>query len=109
MRIVIATKPRSYREAIAGALRIIRPHLKVAIVEPGSFGTEVSRLAPELAIYSPPNELPCDNGCTWIELPEDTVVPATVCREGRRSEISGLDLKGLVAVIDETERALSGA
>lgn len=35
MRIVVAVEPRSYREDIGSAIRGLRPHLEVAIVEPG--------------------------------------------------------------------------
>jgi hypothetical protein len=37
MRILVANEPRAYREAIAGAVQVLRPHLAVIIVKLACF------------------------------------------------------------------------
>lgn len=100
VQVMVAIEPRSYREAIGHAIQGLRPHLRVAVVDPLSLVSEVVRHAPGLVLYSRPNSLPSGGDMAWIELPQDTRLPATVCRSGRCSEWKGLDLVGLLSVVD---------
>lgn len=100
VQVMVAIEPRSYREAIGNAIQGLRPHLRVAVVDPLSLIPEVVRHTPSLVLHSRPNALPSGGNVSWIELPQDTKLPATVCRSGRCSEWKGLDLVGLLAVVD---------
>ena len=55
MRVLMAIEPRSYREVIGEAIRGLRPHLEVVIVEPDALEPEMARLDPELVICSQPS------------------------------------------------------
>jgi hypothetical protein len=100
VQVMVALEPRSYREAIGQAIQGLRPHLCVAVVDPLSLVSEVVRHTPRLVVHSRPDMLPAGAEMSWIELPEDTRLPATVCRYGRCSEWKGLDLVGLLSVVD---------
>lgn len=100
VQVMVAVEPRSYREAIGLAIQGLRPHLRVAVVDPLSLVSEVVRHAPDLVLHSRPDSLPSGGGMSWVELPEDTRLPATVCRDGQRSEWRCPDLAGLLSVVD---------
>lgn len=100
VQVMVAVEPRSYREAIGHAIQGLRPHLRVSVVDPISLVSEVVRHAPSLVLHSRPDSLPSKGDLSWIELPEDTGLPATVCKSGQRSEWKGLDLVGLLSVVD---------
>ena len=57
MKILISIEPRSYREAIGEALRGLRSHLEVAVVEPEDLWEEVVRFEPALVIVDRPDTL----------------------------------------------------
>ena len=48
MRIPVANERRSYREAIAGAVQVLRPHLAVITVESEDLDEEVVHHDPDL-------------------------------------------------------------
>ena len=48
MQLVVAIEPRSYRQVIGEAIRALRPHVEVTVLEPGTLGAGVVRLKPEL-------------------------------------------------------------
>ena len=47
-RIVVANEPRSYREAMAVACRVLRPEVEVILAEPADLDAAVARLDPQL-------------------------------------------------------------
>jgi len=54
MRVLMAIEPRSYREVIGAAIRGLRPHLEVVIVDPDALEPEMARLDPELVVCNRP-------------------------------------------------------
>ena len=48
LRILLANEPRSYREAIAGAFRVLKPTAEVFVVDPTMLDAEVERLTGSL-------------------------------------------------------------
>lgn len=101
VRVLVAIEPRSYREIIGCAIAGLRPDLEVSVVQPEELLAETARLEPEVVIHSRPEE-PLAGVTTWIGLPEDPAVPATLYRGGHRSEMPGFDLEKLISVLDET-------
>jgi hypothetical protein len=102
MRIVMAVEPRSYREAIGSAIRALRPHVEVDIVEPGVLASEVVRLDPELVICGQPDTVTPNRRPAWVEYrPYDEW--AEVCLEGRRSKLADVQLDDLLSIVDEAE------
>lgn len=101
VRVLVAMEPRSYREVIGCAIAGLRPDIEVYVIEPQMLLAETARLEPEVVIHSRPGE-PLADVITWIELPEDPALPATLYRGERRSEMPDFDLEKLIAVLDET-------
>lgn len=101
VQVLVAMEPRSYREAIGYAITGLRPGIAVSVVEPEMLLAETARLEPEVVIHSRPEE-PLAGIVTWIGLPEDPALPATIYRGGQSSEVPDFDLEKLLAVLDET-------
>ena len=98
----MAVEPRSYREAIGSAIRGLRPHVEVEIVEPGVLASEVVRLDPELVICGQPNTVTPNERPGWFEYrPYDDW--AEVCLDGRRSKLADVQLDDLLSIVDEAE------
>lgn len=105
MRILIAIEPRSYGQVVGNALRKLRPHLEVVVVEPEELVPEAERLCPELLFshlrYS---EMPAGSVGAWVELSVEPDRPSVACVDGQIKELVNLDLDGLLAIVDEAEQ-----
>lgn len=98
----MAVEPRSYREAIGSAIRGLRPHVEVVIVEPGALTPEVLRLDPDLVICGQPNTASPDARSAWLEYrPYDE--RAELCLDGKRSKLADVQLDDLLSIVDEAE------
>jgi hypothetical protein len=67
MRILIALEPRTYREAIGNAIRELKPHLEVTIVEPDMLCSEVGRLGTQIVLCSQRKPIDATGGTVWID------------------------------------------
>ena len=97
MRILMAIEPRSYREVIGEAIRGLRPHLEVVIVEPDA-------LDPELVICSRPSIAAANGRPDWIEFRPYDQPAARVYVGGQQFELEEVELEDLLRVVDEAER-----
>ena len=102
MVVVFAIEPRSYRQAMGEALRFMRPHLEVVILEPGTLEAAVTRLDPHLVFANRPASSP-SGGPAWVEFRPYEEPPARVCLAGRTWEIEEVDLSDLLSIVDEAE------
>ena len=98
---------RVYREAIAGAIRVHRPHAQVETAGLDALAQEVERLDPHLVICSRPNTVDPDSRPAWVELPTDPTRRARVCVGGRYSERTNPTMEVLLGVVDEVEEQLT--
>jgi hypothetical protein len=94
---------RSYREAIARALEILRPHADVTVAGLDALDAEFKRIAPDLVICSQPNAGDARGALVWVEIPCDPTRPTAVCLEGRCSETTHLTLNEMVSIVDAAE------
>lgn len=108
-RILIAFEDeyRVYREAIAGAIRVLRPHAQGETAGLEALAEEVERLDPHLVICSRPNTVDPGGRPAWVELPTDPTRPARVCVGGRYSARTNPTLEVLLGVVDEVEEQLT--
>ncbi len=104
MRVLMAIEPRSYREVIGEAIRGLRPHVEVAIVEPDALEPEMARLVPELVICSRPNVAASNGRPAWIDFRPYAQPAARIYVGGRRFELEEVELEDLLSVVDEAER-----
>lgn len=103
--VLVSIEPRSYREAIGATLQVLRPHHKIASVEPCVLRDEVLRLDPQLVIAAAPNEITSNGTPAWMEYRPYDETPAQVCVGGHRREVASVDLDVLLAVVDEVVSA----
>ena len=104
MRVLMAIEPRSYREVIGEAIRGLRPHLEVTVVEPDVLEPEMARLEPELVICSRPNLAATNGRPAWIEFHPYAQPAARIFVGDRRFELEEVELEDLLSVVDEAER-----
>jgi hypothetical protein len=105
MRVLVAfgDEDRAYREVIAAGIRILRPRADVATATPAEVEGEIGRFDPQVVVcgragIADPGDVPA-----WVELPVELELPAKVRVGVRRRTPVDLDLKGLLAVVDEAE------
>jgi hypothetical protein len=97
---------RAYREAIASAIRILRPGAEVATSGLDSLEEELASLDPHLVICSVPVSAVPSPTLAWVELSLDPIRPTLVCIGGRYFERKNPALDAILWVIDETEKLL---
>ena len=104
VRILIANEPRAYREAITAALRALRPHAEVILVEPDRLDGAVLRLAPDLVVCSRLTEAVRACPLAWVLLYPNGKSQAVISFAGQLTTVAGIDFEGLLALVDRTER-----
>ena len=104
MRVLMVIEPRSYREVIGEAIRGLRPHLEVVIVEPDALEPEMERLDPELVICSQPSIAAANGRPAWIEFRPYDQPAARIYVGGLHLELEEVELEDLLAAVDEAER-----
>jgi hypothetical protein len=111
MRIMVALEDeyRIFREMIATAISILRPHVEVETAGLDALEEQIARFDPQAVICSRPNTIIDPGGRpTRIELSLllNPVQPSKVCIGGRYVERSNPMLETLLEVIDEAEKEL---
>jgi hypothetical protein len=113
MQLVVAIEPRSYRQVIGEAIRALRPHVEVTVLEPGMLGVGVRRLKPELVFADQPDTFGPEGGSTgrtaWVEFRPYEEPPARVYLAGRRWELEEVELSDLLSIVDQTEELIRTA
>ena len=103
MRVLMAIGPRVYRDAIGNAIRELRPHVEVVILEPDEVEGAVARLDPDLVICDGSASPNTDGRSAWVEYDPHEQPPATVSLDGQHTELEEVELKDLLSVVDEAE------
>ena len=105
MRILVAVKPRMYREVLALLLHRNRPEAEVLISPPEALDEEVRRFNPHLVVCSegavpdiPPGVL-----CR-VEIMVSDGLDARIGLDGQVAESKDLSIEDLLAVVDEAEK-----
>ena len=107
MRIMVAIKPRVYREVLALSLHQHRPDAEVLISPPESLDGEVRRFKPHLVVciegavpYIPPGVL-----CR-VEIMFSNGLDARIGLDGRVTEAKDVGTEDLLALVDQTEKMI---
>jgi len=103
VQVIIAIEPRSYRQIIGEAIRTLRPHIEVVVLEPDTLRAGVTRLDPELVLANQPDTFAPDGRSAWVEFRPYEDPPARICLAGRRWELEAVELDDLLSLIDQTE------
>jgi hypothetical protein len=103
LRILLANEPRSYRETLAAAFRILKPNTSVFVIDPDKLDGEVERLSPQLVICSCATPTVETRSLAWVELYPEYRSVSVISVGGEHSTISWIELADLLRVIDRTE------
>jgi hypothetical protein len=91
----------AYRDTIAAAIRIVRPHAEVVTVEPEDMSETVKRFRPDVVIGSPLTKADVEGVPAWVDLSLDPAKPSRVNVNGCYSETVNPTLDKLLVVMDE--------
>jgi hypothetical protein len=99
---------RSYRGVIAAAIRVLRPHVEVAITDPEGLEREVARLRPQLIVSSRPKTTLRLPTMAWIKVASDKPTqPSEVWLGQDRWETAGPVMKTITQTVDSIEEKLA--
>ena len=101
--VLLANEPRSYREVLAGALRLMRPHWAVSVLAPAEVPAHLGPCAREVVICSRLSESIRRGAFGWVVLYPDHENRATIHIAGKEATVEDLDFDGLLAVLDRAE------
>ncbi len=103
LRILLANEPRTYRETLAAAFRILKPNTEVFVIDPDKLDGEVERLSPQLVICSRTTPTVESQSLAWVELYPEYGSVSVISVGEERSTIAWIELADLLRVIDRTE------
>jgi len=108
VRILIAVKPRVYREVLALSLHQHRSDAEVLISPPESLDGEVGRFKPHLVVCSEGTvpDIPPSVLCR-VEIMFSNGLDAKIGLDGRVEEAKDVGTEDLLALVDQTERMIS--
>lgn len=102
-RILVAHELVCYREAIAEALRAMRPSIEVFESEVMSLDREVRWLLPDMVVTSRVTKLVESRIPVWVELYTDCEPSSVVSVRGERSTVENLQLSDLLLLVDHVD------
>lgn len=109
LRVLLVNEPLTYREAIAEALRAHKPLAEVHTADPGALDRAVAEHSPHVVVCSRVVPAVEASILAWVELYTGHLSLSTVkTGEGSRT-VDGMDLAGLLGVLEGAERLLDGA
>ena len=110
MRILIAYEDshRSYGEALAGAVRGLRPGAEVSLVQARELAGAVRRFDPHLVVSGKPNTVDPGGRAAWLTLSEEPDEPSEACVGGRRRRLKNPGFGDVLAVVDEAGELVRG-
>jgi len=104
LRILVANEPRSYREAISGALTGLRPDAEVLTVEPEDLDGEIGRGPATMVLCSCVTSVVVNGSVAWVELYPGGGPGARIGVGGLRLTAAGdLGLEDLLWIADRAE------
>lgn len=106
-RVLLANEPRSYRQAIAGALQALRPDVEFEETEPERLDVEVGRRALQLVICSHVTPAVQAAAPSWVELYTDHGSISSVSIHLERFTVKGMEISDLLLIVDRALAVLT--
>ena len=104
MRVLLAIKPRSYREALGEVIRVLKPHVEVRVIDPEELWEAVARVDPDLVFADRPDRRKGALRPAWAQFRPYEEPALRICLAGRWRELEGeVELDDLLSLVDETE------
>ncbi len=102
--VLLAVEPRSYAEAIGGAIAELRPGIDVLVVEPEDLPSEIERRAPALVLCGEERPDGCAKAVRWARF-SPYEEPEVVRVDGVAERFPGLGLGHLLGIVDRLATA----
>ena len=99
-RVVLANEPRSYREAVAEAIRSLRPSTEVETVEPDNLDAAIGRSVPDMVVCSKATGVVRRTVPVWVELYPEHGARSFVSIGGTLTEYGEIQLPDLLDIVD---------
>jgi hypothetical protein len=97
--LLLSLEPRSYAQAIGGAIAELRPGLEVAVVAPEDLLVEIRRKKPAIVLCGEPRPEGLGAAVRWAQFcPYEE--PEVVRVDGLAEDLPGLDLEDLLGLVD---------
>ncbi len=113
MRVLVAFEDIRYlyRDAIARAIRDLRPALTVRSAALGELEQELGSFDPHVVVCSQPNGVHPGGRGAWVEIPTEDAIEdderlAQICVDGEQWRTDGPPLAELLEILDEAEERL---
>jgi len=100
VRLILANEPRSYRDIMARALRDLRPHIEVFVLDPESLDDLAGSLSPDLVIGSKLTASIQDGVRCWVDLYPDGERVVMINIGGQRRTLMDIRLSELLRIVD---------
>jgi hypothetical protein len=107
MRILIATEPRTYREAMECALSELRPDIEARAADPEEIDPQVESFKPHLVLSTELTEKVKENDHALVYILLHNAMHAIICRYGEIERIYDLGFDDVLTVVDETYEHIS--
>jgi len=107
VRILVAVKPRVYREVLALSLHHYRPDDEVLISSPEALDEEMERFRPHLVVYNEgvTTQATASVVCR-VEILFSNGLDARISVDGRDTEAKDVGTQDLLALVDRTEKMI---
>jgi hypothetical protein len=105
LSVVVANEPLACREALAAAVRLLRPEILVATIEQVARDRSAPDQSWQVAICSDPTDAIRALASRWVVLYPDGENRACIHVAGRETTCAAPGLADLLAVIDEAGQA----
>jgi hypothetical protein len=94
-----------YSEALAHTLANNRPQAEVLRLEPAELDGQLEGFDPQLVVCNEATDRIRATATSWVSLSyEARGITASVCLDGRRSTVEEVEVKDMLAIVDEAER-----
>ncbi len=97
--VLLAVEPRSYAQAIGGAIAELRPGIDVRVVEPEDLPSEMGRRLPALVLCGEERPDGCEEAVRWARF-SPYEEPEVVRVDGVSHDFPGLGLEDLLWLVD---------
>ena len=104
LRVLVANEPCAYREVVAGAFQLLRPHLDVVAVDPADMDEAISQLRPGLVVCSRLTEAVQAGPLAWVLLYPGARDRSTFSLEGRQTRADSVVFSQLLDLLDQAAR-----
>jgi hypothetical protein len=103
MRVLVALKPRAYRDALVHAIKRTRRRVAVHFLDPDLLDYETRYLEPQVVICDQVMPAVREYAICWVEIPYCDPPRAVVNIKGQAEIVPDISIDELISVIDRAE------